>query len=294
MAKVTKILGGIVAIFLAAVLIAVIVAKPAPDHPWFREDDPKPLVIAHQGGERLWPSNTMYAFEHAADLRVDILEMDIHLTVDGEIVVIHDDTVDRTTDGTGAVKEMTLEDIKALDAGYYWTVDGGQTYPYRGQGITIAALREVFTAFHDIRMNIEIKQKEPSMVQDFCDLLQEFNMKQKVLVASFHEEAMSEFRETCPGVATSTYTDEVVTFFVFKTLFLAPAYSPPAEAVQVPEYRSGLHVLTPRFVRAAQRRNMEVHAWTINTAEDMELMMDLGVDGIITDYPDMLLDMLNR
>jgi len=132
------------------------------------------------------------------------------------------------------------------------------------------------------------------MVATFCKLIRDYERADLVLVASFHDETIAEFREECPEVATSTSTDETVILYALSRLFLEASYSAPADAAQVPEYRSGLHVLAPRFVDAAHNRNLEVHAWTINDEDDMQRMIDLGVDGIITDYPDRLLALLDR
>jgi glycerophosphoryl diester phosphodiesterase len=183
----------------------VMLAQPADDCPACLRDLPRPLVMAHQGGEELWPSNTMYAFERAVALGVVVLEMDLHVTADGALVLIHDETVDRTTDGTGVVEQMTLAEVKALDAGHYWTADGGQTFPFRGQGITIATLEELFQTFPDMPMNIEIKLVENTpIVEPFCQLIRQYGKQDQILVASFHEDAMAEFRAVCPEVATST------------------------------------------------------------------------------------------
>lgn len=237
----------------------------------------------------------MFAFENAVALGVDMLEMDMHVTADGVLVLMHDETVDRTTNGSGSIEQMTLAELKTLDAGYHWTDDGGQTYPHRGQGITAATVEEVFQAFPDMPMNIEIKLVEQRPVAEpFCALVRRYGMQKKVLVASFHQDALDEFRVACPEVSTSATMNEVIDFFARHFLFLGATYSPEAQAVQVPEYRSGLHVLTSRFVQDAYARNMHVHAWTINEAEDMQRMIDLGVDGIITDYPDRLLGLLGQ
>ena len=267
---------------------------PPPSHPFFAQFERYPLVMAHQGGDGLWPDNTLYAFERAVDLGVDVLEMDVHSTADDVLVVIHDSTVDRTTDGSGAVHDFTLVELKSLDAAYDWTPDDGQTYPYRGQGITVPALDELFVAFPGMPMNIEIKQAEPSIAAPLCQLIREHDMADKVLVVSFHEEATQEFRGDCPEVVTGAGQNEVIALFALSKLFAEGAYSPAAEAVQVPEYRSGLHVITPRFVDAAHHRGLQVHAWTINDEADMRRLIDLGVDAIITDYPDRLLAVLRR
>lgn len=271
-----------------------LLAQPAADHPFFANLPSGPLVIAHQGGEQLWPSNTLLAFENAVALGVDVLEMDIHSTADGVLVTIHDDTVDRTTDGSGRVNDLTLAQIKALDAGDYWSADDGATYPFRDQGITIATLAEVFSAFPRMLMNIEIKQVQPSIAQPLCDLIRQRGKQNEVLVASFRQQAMDDFRAACPEVATSLVEDEVRPFFYRYLAYAAATYSPAGHAVQVPERASGFHILTSRFVRAAHNRNMHVHAWTINETADMQRLLDLGLDGIITDRPDRLLALLGR
>ncbi|MFZ2358015.1 MAG: glycerophosphodiester phosphodiesterase [Anaerolineae bacterium] len=282
-------------VIAAVALVMVVLADPANDCPACLREGPRPLVIAHQGGEELWPSNTMYAFERAAALGVDMLEMDLHVTADGALVLMHDETVDRTTDGTGRLEQMTLAQVKALDAGYYWTDDGGQTFPFRGQGITVATLEELFQAFPDMPMNIEIKLVENApIVEPFCQLIRQYGKQDQILVASFHDDAMAQFRAACPEVATSASQNEVINFFARHFVGLASSYSPAAQAVQVPEYRSGIHILTPRFVQDAHSRGMDVHVWTVNEAEDMQRMIDLGVDGIITDRPDILLELLGR
>lgn len=289
-----RILLGLFVGIVLILIVLILLANPAEPHPYFTDGPPRPWVIAHQGGERIWPSDTLFAFQNAADIGADVLEMDMHMTADGVLVLMHDDTVDRTTDGSGAIKEKTLAEIKQLDAGHYWTADQGQTYPYRGQGITVPTLEEVFQAFPGKHLNIEIKQLEPSTAEPFCDLIREYEMQNYVLVASFHQQAMEEFRQVCPEVATSGTEDEIRTFFILNTAYLSSTLSPGYQAVQVPEYSSGLHVLTPHFVSGAHSRGLEVHPWTIDDPQDMQRFLDMGVDGIITDRPDLMLQLLNR
>ena len=282
-----------IVLVVAAVLIAVALLTPAaPEFAFFESD--QPMVIAHQGGEGLRPSNTLIAFENAVDLGVDVLEMDVHSTSDGTLVLIHDDTVDRTTDGSGRVKELTLAELQQLDAGDYWTPDDGATYPYRGQGVRIPTLEEIVTAFPEMKYNIEIKQVDPSIAVPLCKLLRHFGLTDRALVASFHPTAMDEFRAACPEVATSMVEDEIRPFFILNTAFLGSLYRPPGAAFQVPEYSGSQHVLTPRFVRGAQRNNVAVHPWTIDDPADMERFLDMGVDGIITDRPDIMIEVLQE
>lgn len=273
-------------------------ATPMAAHPFFRTDDPSPLVIAHQGGDGERPSNTIVAFQYAVEIGVDVLEMDIHSTRDGVLVTIHDDTVDRTTNGTGRVHDFTFAELQELDAGYEWPTveeEAGRTdRPYRGQGIVIPALEEVFSTFPDMQMVIEIKQTEPSIVQPFCDLLREYSMQEQVIVASFHPEPMYAFRDACPEVATAGVEEEILPFFVLNTVGLSGAYQPTAEAFQVPEYSGDLHVVTQRFVENAHAKNVMVQPWTINSVDQMERMVDVGVNGIMTDYPARLMELLGR
>jgi glycerophosphoryl diester phosphodiesterase len=255
----------------------------------------RPLVMGHRGGAGLWPENTMHAFSHAVEMGVDVLEMDMHSTSDGVLVVIHDDTLERTTNGAGRVHSLTLAQLKALDAGHRWTPDHGQSFPFRGRGLTIPTLQEVFEAFPQMRFNIDIKQEQPSVVTPFCRLIRERGMASKVMVASFQPEVLNEFRRQCTGVATSASAADVRAFLALKTAGAGAADVPlVAQALQIPEYAGGRQVLTREFVEAAHERHLEVHAWTINDEAAMRRMLDLGVDGIITDYPDRLIELLKR
>ena len=281
----------VIVVIVAAVLVAAaLLTPPAPEFPFFESD--RPMVIAHQGGEGLRPSNTLIAFENAVALGVDVLEMDVHSTADSALVLIHDDTVDRTTDGTGRVNDFALAELQQLDAGEYWTADDGATTPYRGQGVRIPTLDEVLTAFPQMKFNIEIKQVEPSIAASLCEALRAHGLTDRALVVSFHPTAMNEFRAACPEVATSMVEDEIRPFFILNTIFLGALYSPPGAAFQVPEYSGSLHVLTPRFVRGAQANNVAVHPWTIDDPADMARFLDMGVDGIITDRPDLMIELL--
>jgi len=269
-------------------------AQSATDIPFAEKIRRRPLVVAHRGGAGLWPENTMYGFERAVDLGVDVLETEIHSTADNILVLMHDSTVDRTTNGSGPISALTLEELKTLDAGYNWTSDGGQTFPFRGSGITVPTLGELFTALPDMRINIDIKQEKPSLVASLCKTIRTFDRVERVMVASFSSKVLKAFRRGCPEVTTSAGTGEVALFFVMNLVFLGALYRPACQAFQVPEYSGGLRVLTKRFVNTAHRLNLAVHAWTINETTDMQRLLALGVDGIITDYPDRLISLLRE
>src|SRR5215208_4117973 len=147
---------------ISMILTLTLIAAFMPDAPSksYYENLSRPLVIAHQGGDGVWPGDTMYAFENAVAIGADVLEMDAHVTKDGQIVLMHDEEVDRTTDGTGLIEDLTLEHLKQLDAAYKWSTDDGKTFPYRGQGIQVPMLEELFPTFPEMRYVIEIKLTE--------------------------------------------------------------------------------------------------------------------------------------
>jgi len=256
-----------------------------------------PLVVAHQGGDGVWPGDTMYAFEKAVEIGADVLEMDAHITKDGQIVLMHDEAVDRTTDGTGLIEDLTLAEIKQLDAAYKWSNDDGKTFPFRGQGIQVPTLNELFKKFPDTRYLIEIKLTENPIDRPFCNLIREYNMQAKVIVASFHDEAMAIFRETCPEVATSASRTEVRNFVLLGKVFLSGFVVPRYQSIQPPYDPSeslGITIITERFIREAHAKNIKVEPWTVNDPELMKQYIEWGVDGIITDRPDLMIEVLSR
>lgn len=256
-----------------------------------RRREEGPLVIAHRGGAGLWPENTLHAFENARALVVDVIETDVRSTSDGVLVVIHDATVERTTDGNGRVSEMTLAELKKLDAGFRWSPDGGKTFPLRGRGITIPTLEEVFNALPQMQFNIEPKQETPSIIEPLCRLLRKHEMTKKVVVGAFNSAVLNQFRRACPEVITSASADEVGKFLALQT---GVPFAPAVRALQVPEFVGGRRLLTQKFVEDAHSRNLKVHAWTVNETEDMRRLLEMKVDGIITDYPDRLMSLLER
>ncbi len=286
--------------FIAAILFAFYIhlatlnGNPAMEYKIFTEQKKRPLVIAHRGGKGLAPENTMKAFQNAYDLGVDVLELDIHAAKDGTLVVIHDETVDRTTDGKGAVINLNYSEIEKLDAGYHWTNDGGKTFPFRGKGVKIPTLREVFEKFPDIIINIEPKSDMPAPVDSLCLMLKEFNRKDKVIVGSFNDSILQSFRTDCKGVATSASPSEVSSFLARYEVGLADNFTPKMQALQTPPGIGGVIYVTENYVKAAHELNLQVHVWTINDGEEMKKFMKIGVDGIMTDYPDRLLSLLRE
>ena len=271
--------------FLAASWSARVATTP---HPTLHGVWPEPpLVIAHQGGDGLWPSSTRFAFDRAAQLGADVLEMDVHLAADGELVAIHDDTVDRTTEGEGPVAELDADALSALDAGYDWSPgrDGGRQ-PYRGAGAGVPRLVEVLRDHPAAPLLIEIKPPGRRTAGALCATLRSEGRIGDAVVASFHEDATAAFRAACPEVASGATPNEVRTFLVLARLRLAGPYRPPFEVLQVPVRQGAITIVTPAFVRASHAKGVQVHVWTIDDADEMRRLFEMGVDGVITDRPD--------
>lgn len=254
----------------------------------------RPLFFAHRGGSLLAPENTLAAFENGTSLGADALELDIQQTRDGELVVIHDTTVDRTTDGAGPVAGYTLDELRRLDAGYRYTPDGGRTYPFRGQGIAIPTLREVFERFPKLRINIDLKQSNEERERRLWALLQDLGAEDRALVASGEEHApIVRFRRISGGrVATSASGQEVRNFVLACACGGSRWLRPPYDALQVPETYRGIRIVSPRTLNAAHRLGLDTHVWTVDDAPTMRRLLAWGVDGLMSDRPDVLRDVM--
>jgi len=249
-------------------------------------DHDEPLAVAHRGGLGLWPENTLHAFRQADALGATCFELDVHQTADGHLVVCHDPTLDRTTDGSGAIREMTLAEIQCHDAGYHWTQDNGATHPFRGQGIGVPSLRELFEAFPDQRYIIDNKPKRPEMAVALAQLAVDCGVADRVCLASFYRENVLAIREAFPRIATSCSEAEVQAFAVFVYSGFGRCYKAAAPCFQLPAYQYGLPLITRPFMAVARRNGMEAHLWTINDPDEMRTLLAKGVRGIITDFPD--------
>lgn len=247
----------------------------------------KPRVIGHRGAAGVAPENTVASFEWAVAERADIVELDVHGSRDGQIVVIHDETVDRTTDGVGAVKDMSLAEIKRLDAGYRFK-SGADGYPFRGRGVTIPSLAEILHRLRDIKAIVEIKQSEPSIVDTVLRVVSDAGKENDVLLATERDDIMRDIR-TALGpnapIATGFCHGEVAAFIEALARGALEGYVPAGGAFQVPPAFAGIEIVTPASVRAAHALGLELYVWTVNEPAEIKRLLDLGVDGIISDYP---------
>ena len=248
-----------------------------------------PVNIAHRGGAKIVPENTLEGFREGLRVGAGVLELDVHATADGHLVVIHDATVDRTTNGAGAVREMTLAEVKRLDAGYRFTRDGGATFPYRGVGIRIPNLEEVYDEFVDAPINVEIKGERPGIEEALWRVIEGAGAEERMLVVSESTATIRRFREASGGrVATASSSMELISFWLLSRIGLSRSSKLPFQALQGPETYRGLRIVTPGFVRAAHERGLRVDVWTIDSEPDMRRLLGYGVDGIMTDRPDIL------
>ena len=263
--------------------------KPAPPREFFRTlPSGRPLVIAHRGGAGLFPENTLAAFLGAVELGVDALELDIHRTADGVPVVIHDETVDRTTDGAGRVDSFTLDELRQLDAGYRFNPPGSPgDFSYRGRGVTVPTLREVFAALPGRHLIVEVKEDDPALADAVTALVREFDREELTIAASFHPEVLLRFRRTAPEIATHASRPEVIRFLPAAWLGLEGLSTPDYQAFLVPPRSGPVPVTTRRFIRAAENRNIFTAAWTVNDPGEMERLLERGIGGLITDRPDL-------
>jgi glycerophosphoryl diester phosphodiesterase len=279
--------------------LAQTVNKRGADHPFFTQANKRPEVIAHRGGDGQWPGETMYAYKRAMEIGVDVLEMDVYLTKDLHLVLMHDNDIRTTTNFKGRnpqVRNFKLTELKELNAAYKWSPGGSDCHPFRddpNKDLKVTSLKEVFEKFSGTRMIIEMKEAAPgySPASALSEIICKTRMWDKVLIASQSDDYLREFRGLCPEVATSASKRELTRFGLPGT-----SHKPNTDALQMIDKFWRIDLLTKEFVEKAHRANVNlpVHAWTVNNLERMRRIVDLGVDGIITDYPGPLLALLGR
>jgi glycerophosphoryl diester phosphodiesterase len=243
------------------------------------------VAIAHRGGSDEAPENTLPAFARAVELGYRYLETDVHLTRDGVVVAFHDPLLDRVTDGAGAIAELGVEAVEAADAGLHFTQDGGRTFPYRGQAIRVPRLEKLLTRWPHARINVD--PKSDAVVEPLADLLDRHDAWARVCIGSFSDARLKRIRARSRGRAcTSMGPRAVAVAWASSVAGVMPRQS--ADCLQVPPGRGRIAIVTRRFVRAAHRAGLPVHVWTINDEPTMHALLDLGVDGVMTDRPRLL------
>jgi glycerophosphoryl diester phosphodiesterase len=247
------------------------------------------LVIAHRGNSAFAPENTLESFQQGMALGADALEFDVRLSRDGKAVVIHDATLERTTNGTGPVSALTLEELQRLDAGYRFTPDNGRTFPFRGHGITIPSLELVLSAFAGVRFILEIKT--PAASAEVLRLLTSAAAAGRCLVGSFHDDAIAPFRGT--SFAHSASRRELIRLYARSLLPGGPRRL-PYQALAIPPWFRGMPIPVNRFARMARAAGGTTHVWTVDNPAQARRYWSGAVNGIITNDPAAILASAGR
>ena len=253
----------------------------------------KPVTIAHQGGNKVYPDESLLAFTNAVDMGIQVLEMDIHRTRDGVLVINHDQAIDRLTDSSGLIREMSWPELQDVDGAYNWSPDG-LAYPYRGKGVKILSLNAVLDSFPQQVYDIEIKQHDPPLENDLCDLLRQYGVAyDQVIVASFSDETLTRFQHACPEVATSLPVNKGTMLYILSRVGLERLLPLDGVVAQLPRSfntKLGQLKLDRRYINAFAKGDRQVWVWTVNDSIEMRRMVNMGAHGIITDRPDILMN----
>lgn len=251
------------------------------------------LHIAHRGGGLLYPENTMLAFNAAVTVhRTDMIETDVHLTADGEVVIFHDATVDRCTDGSGPIAEWDWKTLSEMNAGYRFTTDEGKTHPFRDSGCRIPRLVELLRAYPELPLNIDIKQIDPEAVDAFAELIKHEKAQNRLCCGS-EDDKMAAHAHTVLPDALHFFPRQALTAFVTAVMTQS---GPPEDdrftVLDMPLEYQGMRLVTPALIEVARAANKWINVWTIDEADVMRELLELGVGGIMTDRPDRLREVL--
>jgi glycerophosphoryl diester phosphodiesterase len=247
-------------------------------------DSNRPLIFAHRGGARLAPENTAAAIDNGMALGSDGLEIDVQLSADGVPVVIHDTMLDRTTDRAGPVGALTADELARVDAGYRFQVDGA--FPFRGRGIGVPRLVELLARHPGARVIIEMKGGQPGLAHAVAAAVRRTDAVRRVCVGSFYQQSINAIRTAAPEIVTSASQSEA-RWTLHRSWVRWPWRSnQPYAAFQVPEYAGRMRVVSPAFVRQVHKQGHVLQVWVVNERDDIRRLLDWGVDGIISDRPD--------
>jgi len=242
-------------------------------------------VLAHRGGSGLAPENTIVAFDNGLAQGADGLELDVHLSRDGRVVVHHDRTLDRTTNLRGAVAEATAEELGRADAGYRFTRGG--SFPYRGQGLGVPLLADVLARYPQVPIVVELKVNSTELASAVVEVLRRADALDRVCLGSFGLRVLRAVRAIESDLSTSAAREEV-RWALYRSWCRWPVARAAYCCYQVPEWSGRTRVVSPYFVAAAHRAGLPVHVWVVDTGADATRLLDWGVDALITDRPDVV------
>jgi len=254
-------------------------------HPYF--DLPGPLILGHRGAAGEAPENTLVSFARGLDLGAHIIETDVHRTRDGVPVLIHDASVERTTDGRGPVSDLDLADLQRLDAGHRFSLDGGRSFPFRGQGVRIPTLADALSSLPDTRFNLEIKAPGGELAESVLAVIRELGREHTTLVTAGEEAIMVPLRAAWAAVRVrpALGASDADVLEVVRSALANEAPATDSMALQIPTEFAGSPLATRELVSHCHGHDIQVHVWTINDPREIRRLLALGVDGIVTDYP---------
>ena len=258
-------------------------------HPVF--SSARPLVFAHRGGSALAPENTVAAFDRALALGADGLELDVHLSRDGVVVVHHDVTLDRTTNASGPVASVDAADLARVDAGHHFA--SGGAYPFRGQGFGVPRLRDILRRYRDTCFIVELKVNSAELAAATIEVVRRAGAVDRVCLGSFGFRVLRAVRTLEPAIATSAAREEV-RWALYRSWCRWPVSRVAYHGYQVPERRGRTRVVSPRFIDAAHGAGLGVQVWTVDTERDARRLLQWGVDALITDRPDIIVPLVRR
>ena len=242
-------------------------------------------MFAHRGGSALAPENTCAAFDNGLALGADGLELDVHLSRDAIVVVHHDPTLDRTTNLTGAIVERTADELARADAGCRFR--RGDAAPFAGQGVGVPTLAEVLARYRDARVIVELKVNSAELARAVVEVVRAAGAIDRVCLGSFGRRVLREVRRLEPAIATSASREEV-RWALYRSWVRWPVSRVAYDGYQVPEWSGRTHVVSPPFVDMAHRAGLGIQVWTVDAEEDARRLLGWGVDGLITDRPDLI------
>jgi glycerophosphoryl diester phosphodiesterase len=262
-----------------------------PDHPYFAL--PGPWLIAHRGGSRLAPENTLAAFDLAAGLGAVALELDVRVTRDGAVVVFHDEETTRLSGQAGTIEARTLEEVRTLDAGFSFSPGGGATFPFRAAGVGVPTLAEVLARHPALRLNIDAKTDDERLARALAEVLLAGRACDRVCVGSFHDAQAERLGALLPACARYL-PERAATCHVLAAKAGSDGRGCPDgyDLASLPHRMGDLVVVDEPVVTYFHRRGLRVHVWTVDDPADMNSLLRLGVDGIVTDRPDVLREVL--
>ncbi|HYD40042.1 MAG TPA: glycerophosphodiester phosphodiesterase [Anaeromyxobacter sp.] len=261
--------------------------------PYF--DRPAPWLVAHRGGSLLAPENTFAAFDRAQALGADAIETDVRLTKDGVVVVFHDDDTARLLGAPGTIEGRTLDEVRRLDAGGRFTPDGGETFPFRGQGLSVPTLAEVFARYPDMRFNIDAKLDDAALARALAEAVTAAGAEDRVCLGSFFDAQADRLGVLAPRCARY-FPQDAATCHVLAARAGALGESCPDgyDLADLPHRLGDAVVVNADVLAHFHRLGVPVHVWTVDDEAEMRELLALGVDGIVTDRPDLLKRALGR